>query len=238
MLSHDETRDVGVVIVAAGSGSRFGALKQFELLGDVPIYQYIVRTFSRVASVRAIVLVGRKEDVPTFENGLRELAPDCEWRVVAGGSTRQESVAKGLEIFCEFDDIEILLVHDAARSLVEPRLIDEVIQMARTSGAAVPAVPIVDTLKRTDGERIIETVSRENMWAAQTPQGARFELMLGAYDVTQDILLSATDESQLLERIGVQPKLVRGSDLNFKITYPADLDRARLLLQGNHSRWS
>jgi 2-C-methyl-D-erythritol 4-phosphate cytidylyltransferase len=231
----DQRRDVGVVIAAAGSGSRFGVAKQFELLDGLPLYQYVVRTFSQIAAVRAIVVVGREADVPSYEKGLAELAPECEWRVVAGGASRQESVAKGLEVLTEFDDIEILLVHDAARALVEPGLIEAVIEAVRTSGAAVPALPIVDTLKRTNGKRIIETVSRENMWGAQTPQGARFETMLQAYDVTPDILLSATDESQLLERVGVQPELVPGSDRNFKITYPDDLERARLILQSRHA---
>jgi 2-C-methyl-D-erythritol 4-phosphate cytidylyltransferase len=228
-------RDVGVVIAAAGSGSRFGVAKQFELLGDLPLYQYVVRTFSQIASIRAIVVVAREEDAERYEVGLSELAPSCEWRVVAGGVSRQESVAKGLEVFCEFDDIEVLLVHDAARALVPTQLIESVIEAVRDHGAAVPAMPIVDTLKRTDGKQIIETISRQNMWAAQTPQGARFETMLRSYDVAPESLLSATDESQLLERIGVKPQIVQGSDVNFKITYPEDLERARLILQSRHA---
>ncbi len=225
-------KDVGVVIAAAGSGTRFGSTKQFERLGDFSLYQYVTKTFAAIESVRAIVLVGREEDVPKYEAGFRELNPRCEWRVVAGGATRQESVAKGLEVFCTLsvgagEDIEILLVHDAARALVDAPLIEAVIQAVREHGSAIPALPVVDTLKRTDGERVIETVSRENLWRAQTPQGARFELMLGAYDVAPETLRAATDEAQLLERIGEHPWIVPGSELNFKITYPADLERAR-----------
>lgn len=224
-------RDVGVVIVAAGSGSRFGRAKQFELLGDLPLYQYVTRTFAQVESIAMIVLVGRTEDVPAFEAGLSELNPSCQWRVVAGGDSRQESVARGLEIFCQMDDIEILLVHDAARALVDRALIEAVIASVREHGAALPALPVVDTLKRTDGENVIETVSRENLWRAQTPQGARYELMLGAYDVTPETLNETTDESQLLERTGIHPHIVPGSELNFKITYPDDLERARLIVR-------
>jgi 2-C-methyl-D-erythritol 4-phosphate cytidylyltransferase len=220
-------RDVGVVIAAAGSGTRFGSTKQFEMLGDLPLYQYVVRTFSRIPSVRAIVVVSRAEDVAAFDAGLRELALQCEWRVIAGGNSRQESVAKGLEPFCKMEGIDILLVHDAARALVEELLIESVIQAVRDHGAAVPALPVVDTLKRAEGGQIVQTVSRENLWRAQTPQGARYELMLSAYDVTPEILLTATDESQLLERSGIKPHLVAGSELNFKITYPEDLQRAR-----------
>ncbi|MDP4199847.1 MAG: 2-C-methyl-D-erythritol 4-phosphate cytidylyltransferase [Bacteroidota bacterium] len=223
-------RDVGVIIAAAGSGSRFGKVKQFELLGDLALYQYVARTFSSIESIRALVLVGREEEVPTYEAGLRELKLECECHVVSGGATRQESVAKGLDVFRAFDGIEVLLVHDAARALVNPPLIEAVIRAVREHGSAIPGLPVVDTLKRTDGQRIIETVSRENLWRAQTPQGARLELMLGAYDVAPDILRTATDEAQLLERIGEHPWIVPGSESNFKITYPADLERARSVL--------
>jgi 2-C-methyl-D-erythritol 4-phosphate cytidylyltransferase len=156
--------------------------------------------------------------------------------VVAGGETRQDSVEKGIRALQKVDGVRIALVHDAARALVEDSVVLSVIGAVREYGSAVAAIEVVDTIKRVVEGEIVETVSRENLWRAQTPQGAKIELMLAAFDSAREAGFQGTDESQLLERIGETPRLVQGNDLNFKITYPADLERARWILQNRHTQ--
>jgi 2-C-methyl-D-erythritol 4-phosphate cytidylyltransferase len=227
MKNEDVGSDVAAILVAGGSATRFGKSKQFELIGDLPMYQYVARTFSRIEAVRTIVLVGRAEDIPAMEAEMRELSLPIECKIVSGGETRQESVANGLDAIRGLTDIEIVLVHDVARALVDEAIIISVIAAIREHGSAIPGIEVVDTLKRVVDGEIIETVSRENLWRAQTPQGARIELMLKAFDEARKTKFQATDEAQLLERIGEHPRIVQGSDLNFKITYQSDLERAR-----------
>jgi len=226
-----QNRDVAAILVAGGSSTRFGKPKQFELLGGLPMYQYVVRTFSLIESIGSIVIVGRQEDLATIEAGMKKLNPAAKWQVVAGGETRQESVGHGLRAVHDDPEIKIVLTHDIARPLVDDVVILAVIGAVREFGSAVPAIEIVDTIKRVVDNDIVETVPRENLWRAQTPQGAKIELLRAAYAAARDTEFQATDESQLLERIGEQPRLIPGSNMNFKITYPIDLDRARLAVE-------
>src|SRR5437867_13181330 len=106
------SRDVGVILAAAGSGERYGRPKQLEAIGELKVYQHVVRTFSAIEPVRSIVVVARASDVAEFEEGLRALSPPCEWHVVAGGETRQQSVANGFRKLREDDQVSIVLVHD------------------------------------------------------------------------------------------------------------------------------
>jgi 2-C-methyl-D-erythritol 4-phosphate cytidylyltransferase len=225
-------RDVAAILVAGGSSVRFGSRKQFELMGDLPMYQYVARTFARIDSIHTIVLIGPESDIAGMQAGMQSLHLDVNYKVVVGGATRQESAENGLRAIGEAPDITIAIVHDVARALVEEPLIRSVIAAIREHGAAVACVPVVDTIKRAasigaEGDEIIETIPRENLWRAQTPQGARIPLLRAAYDYARTAHLLATDESQLLEQIGQRPRIVHGSEMNFKITYPADLERAR-----------
>jgi 2-C-methyl-D-erythritol 4-phosphate cytidylyltransferase len=230
---HDRSsnRDVAAILVAGGSSIRFGKPKQFELLGGLPLYQYVARTFSLIESIGSLVIVGRAEDVGTIEAGMHELNPAAKWQVVPGGETRQESVGHGLRAVHNDPAIKIVLTHDIARPLVDDVVILSVIGAAREFGSAVPAIEIVDTIKRVVDRDIVETVPREHLWRAQTPQGAKIELLRAAFAAARDTEFQGTDESQLLERIGEQPRLVPGSNMNFKITHPIDLDRARLAVE-------
>lgn len=232
--SGSSTRDVAAILVAGGSSLRFRSErdgqplpKQMEMLVDLPIYLHVVRTFSLIPSMHTIVLVGRSEEVATMEQGIREFAPAIHWKVVSGGESRQQSVRNGLRALEGIEPVRIALVHDVARALVEDVVILSVIGAVREHGSAIPGIEVVDTIKRVVDHEIVETVSRQNLWRAQTPQGARIELLRAAFDAADESGLQGTDESQLLEAIGEQPYLVPGSDLSFKITYLADLERAR-----------
>src|SRR5579883_456371 len=232
------TRDVAAIIVAGGSSTRYRKEqvdhtlpKQLEMLGDLPLYLHVFRTFSLIASMHTIVLVGREEDIPIMEKGVRDFGTPVTWRVVKGGLTRQESVYNGLRALDGHSPIRIVLVHDVARALVDDIVILSIIGAAREHGSAIPGIEVVDTIKRVVDHEIVETVSRENLWRAQTPQGAKIELLRAAFEAAKASGFHGTDESQLLECIGEQPRLVRGSDLNFKITYLADLERARYIVK-------
>jgi 2-C-methyl-D-erythritol 4-phosphate cytidylyltransferase len=218
--------DVAAILVAGGTASRFGSRKQFEMIGDLPMYQYVARTFASVESIHTIIVVGPASDIVDMEAGLSSLNLPINCKVVAGGETRQQSVTNGLRAITG-NEITIAIVHDVARALVEEALIRSVIEAIREHGAAAACIEVVDTIKRVEHSEIVETIPRENLWRAQTPQGARLELLRKAHDAAREANLHATDESQLLERIGVYPRIVKGTETNFKITYPSDLERAR-----------
>jgi 2-C-methyl-D-erythritol 4-phosphate cytidylyltransferase len=152
---------------------------------------------------------------------------EIELIMVRGGETRQESVLNGLNIVK--DRAEYFLVHDGARPLCSSKLIKKVAERARETGAAILATPVVSTLKKVDANLLVEsTVSREAVWSAQTPQVFRADILLDAYDKAQAENFLATDESSMVERLGIPVSIVRGSSRNIKITTPEDLISARL----------
>ena len=222
---------VAVIVVAAGSGTRLGAgaPKAFVgLAGRTILSHALERVFATAEPAQVVVVVpagyeGEAEaDIARVAGERHDLA-----RVVTGGATRQESVAQGLAAL--WGDIEIVLVHDAARALVSPATIDRVIEAVRSTGhAIIPAVPVVDTIKRVDGTVITAAVDRSELAAAQTPQGFRRDVLLTAYAaVGQDF----TDDAALMQAAGHTVLTVAGEALGFKITTPADLERAAAVLQ-------
>jgi 2-C-methyl-D-erythritol 4-phosphate cytidylyltransferase/2-C-methyl-D-erythritol 2,4-cyclodiphosphate synthase len=148
--------------------------------------------------------------------------------VIRGGSSRQESVFRGVTR-AKALGADSVLVHDAARALITPDIIARVMTTTEQHGAAIAAVPVVDTIKEVDGSMIQRTVPREKLWRAQTPQGASIEDLLKAYKAAEGT--SVTDEAELLESIGIAAKVIPGSEDNFKITFPEDLERAREVLR-------
>ena len=228
-----------VIIPAAGSGSRMGLSvpKQFHELGGLPILVRTVRAFHRVGEIDTIVL-----PVPA---AMRSLVEDMVARfklapkggnlfIVNGGRTRQDSVRAGLDALPAAT--EVVLVHDGARPLVSAEIIDACLQEAARSGAAMAAIPVIDTLKAVTTDREVErTVDRHGLWQAQTPQAARVSLLQEAYAAAEKSGFIGTDEASLLERIGCTVKVVDGSKKNLKITHPEDLLVAEaILMQSEH----
>ncbi len=221
---------VAVIVVAAGSGTRLGAgaPKAFVgLAGRTILSHALERVFATTEPSQVIVvapagLEGEAEsDIARVARSRRDLA-----RVVTGGATRQESVARGLAAL--WGDVEIVLVHDAARALVPADMIDRVIDAVRSTGhAIIPVVPVVDTIKRVDGSVITAAVDRSELAAAQTPQGFRRDVLLTAYEAVGD---DFTDDAALMQAAGHTVLTVEGDTMGFKITTPADLDRAEALL--------
>lgn len=225
------SRDVGVVIVAGGSGSRVGGgeLKQLRWVAGKPMLLHSLQAFQRIIEVGMVVCVLPKQYAGDPPPWLFQCDTD-RMLLSVGGRTRAESVANGLEDLPA--ECSTVLVHDAARPLVEDGMIRRVIAMAQQGVGAIAALPVVDTLKRVDAEGcIVETVSREQLWRAQTPQGfpralierAHREAKMGGWHG------EATDDAALCERLGIPVRVVRGSEAAMKITEEADFARAELL---------
>ena len=219
-----------VILPAAGESSRFGSRrkKPFVDLGGRAVWIRSLEAFvTRDDVVQALVVVAG-DDLEEFHDRFQANLPFLDVEVVVGGETRMESVSHALaEVRPE---IEYVAVHDAARPLIAGKWIDDVFSAAMAHGAAIPAVRVSSTLK-LEGEdgTIASTVSREGLWAAQTPQVVRRDLLVEAYAARGDLV--ASDEAQLVEQLGHPVQLVPGSPMNIKITTREDLEMARSLLK-------
>jgi 2-C-methyl-D-erythritol 4-phosphate cytidylyltransferase len=210
------------ILVAAGRGERMGAgrPKAFLSIGGLPILLRAALAFEAASSVDAIVVVVPFDQIHEAAEALRSITK--LHAVVAGGALRQDSVLAGMKGAPDgFDGV--VLVHDAARPLVEPSLIDAVAQAAHDSGAALPVLGLVDTVKRVRGGRVVETLDRAELAGAQTPQGFRFALLARAYEEAFRDRVTVTDEAMAVERIGEPVVALPGSPRNRKLTTPEDL---------------
>jgi 2-C-methyl-D-erythritol 4-phosphate cytidylyltransferase len=222
---------VGVVVVAAGQGTRLGGdiRKQYRPIGGVPMVLRALRPFASHPDVVRIALVLPAMDVaepPPFLSGLA----GARLVLVAGGAERTDSVAAGLAALGP--ECTTVLVHDAARPFVERAVIDAVIAHARAGEGAVAAVRVSDTLKQAapdDATRVGGTVPRDGLWRAQTPQGFPRGVLERAYAAAGESHAPPTDDAALVERLGVVVRLVPDSPRNLKITTTEDLALAELL---------
>jgi 2-C-methyl-D-erythritol 4-phosphate cytidylyltransferase/2-C-methyl-D-erythritol 2,4-cyclodiphosphate synthase len=211
---------IAALLMAAGSGTRFGAAepKQYLPLLGRPVIRHAAEALLAEGLVDILLPVcaaGEEGRIAVLLDGLPVLA------AVAGGATRQASVRAGLEALAERAP-EVVLVHDAARPVVPRGTIPAILTALKGVPGAIPAQPVADTLKRGEGSTIIETVPRAGLYRAQTPQGFRFGPLLDAHRAAAG---EATDDAQLLELAGERVVLVAGSETNVKITFPEDLER-------------
>lgn len=218
---------VGAVIAAAGASQRMGSVdKIFAELAGHPLLAWSVDVFERCPLIQRIVIVLRTEQL---ERG-RALSREQSWGKVSafcsGGERRRDSVWAGLQ---HLEGCQWVVVHDGARPLVTSDLIERGLEAAQETGAAIAAVPIVDTIKMVAAEGLVSaTVPRQGLWAAQTPQVFRYWLLRQAHE---SIAEDATDDAALVEALGSPVCVYRGSYENLKITSPADLVLAEALLQ-------
>ncbi len=224
-------RDVGVIIVAAGQGTRIGGEvpKQFRPIAGVPMVLRALRPFVAHPEVARVALVLPPPDVTRLPPFLAEVVGE-RLIVVAGGPARGDSVRAGLDGLGE--ECTVLLVHDAARPFVERSVIDAVIAHARGGEAAIAAVPLADTLKEAraaDPARIERTIPRERLWRAQTPQGFPRSMLAAAYARAALEGIPGSDDAELVERSGSPVRLVPDSPRNLKVTTPDDLALAELI---------
>lgn len=209
------------LIVAAGRGQRFGGSlpKQYAPLKGETVLRRCLRAFAEHPGIQRVVVAIHPDDEGTFRDAAAGLP---KVSAVHGGAARQDSVRLGLEAL-SIDAPDLVLIHDGARPMVSKALIDQVIAGLATADGIVPAVPVIDTLKRMDGGRIGATVPRENLVRAQTPQGFSFPAILAAHRAYAGE--SLTDDAAVLERAGGTVKTVPGDDSNIKVTTMEDLAR-------------
>lgn len=217
-----------VVIPAAGSGARSGSElpKQYVELGGARVLEHTVRAFLGFVDCLEIVLA--------VDERWRDVAHECcagdpRARLVTGGAERQDSIARALASLAS--PAPIVLVHDAARPCVSAELVERVVVAVTTHRAAVPVVPVAETVKRVDADgRIVATIPRTDLRLAQTPQGFERALLERAYAAAADVGLSGTDDASLVEAIGCSVMSVEGDPENVKITVPGDFARAAAIL--------
>ncbi len=221
-------KSCGVVIVAAGSASRMGGIdKVMAPLAGEPMIVRTVRAFQDCDAVKKIVVVTREDlilPITRLCSGMSKVKA-----VVAGGSSRQESVHLGLNALS--GEVQLVAVHDGARPLVSWQLIDRVIRAANTYGAAAPAIPVKDTIKVVKGGVVEQTPDRSNLFAVQTPQVFDFDLLRGALKKVEQEQLQVTDDCSAVEQMGMRVKIVEGDERNLKVTTPMDLKIAQMLLE-------
>lgn len=218
---------VTVVLPAAGAGTRLGGdTKQFRSLGGVPVFRQSLKAFQAHPEVSGIVLVVPEADVSRCaEEVAAEGVPTA---VVAGGATRQASVRNGVRGVPQ--ETDLVLVHDAVRPFVAREIITRVIAATVEHGAAAPAIPVADTLRRiVPGSLFGTSLSRDGVFRMQTPQGARLDWLREALDRADREAVTLTDEVEVLQRAGHSVRLVEGDGRNFKITRSADWALAKQL---------
>ncbi|MFQ6069540.1 MAG: 2-C-methyl-D-erythritol 4-phosphate cytidylyltransferase [Candidatus Aminicenantales bacterium] len=216
-----------VIIVAAGEGKRFGSLKQFSLLKGKPVLDWTLDKFEHHERIEEIVLV-----LKNAEQKKRQYLKYTKISgIVEGGEKRQDSVMNGFDVV-SLGKAEIVLVHDAVRPLVTKDIISGVIEVASEKGAAIPVLPVDDTVKQVSEGKVMRTIMRRNLFRVQTPQGFSYTLLRKALKKAKEAGFYGTDEASLVERIGGKVYTVEGSRWNLKITTLEDLEVAEALIEG------
>jgi len=228
------------IIAAAGQGTRMGGTrpKQFVELAGVPVIIHTLKRFEQCAAIQEVIVVLPAQDASKFltlagKYGLRKLA-----RVVPGGATRAESVWRGLQSV-RAATAEIVAVHDGVRPFVTVEEIEQTVRAAHASGAAILTAPVIDTIKEVNNSQVVRTLERTRLQRALTPQCFRYELLRRAYEQSPELVASATDDSSLVESLGVTVTTVEGDARNIKITRPEDIALGEIILKSLESGvWS
>jgi len=221
---------VGAIIAAAGSGRRMKTdrPKQLLALNGTPILVHTIRKFDACKAIDYVIVTAPREAVDEITNLVKSAGFKKSVVVIEGGERRQDSVSKGLQKLQPGTDM--VAVHDGVRPFVPVEDIENVVEQAKVSGAAILGVPIVETVKHAKREFIESTLTREHLVLAQTPQVFRTDILKRAFELAAKDEYYGTDESSLVERLGNPVAIVRGSERNIKITRPNDLTLARAFL--------
>jgi len=215
---------VSAIIPAAGSGQRFGEVKQFKLLAGRPLLFHTLKPFLQSNYIDEVIVVVPRDNVESTHRDVVSMSVGKPVKVVVGGDRRQDSVKHGVD--ASDSDSTLVCVHDAARPFVTEDLIQKSISACKNVDGAVVAIISKDTVKYSENGLVKETINREKIWLAQTPQTFNKQKLLLALDNAHKNQLTGTDESALMEAMGYSIKLVDGHPNNFKITTQDDWMRA------------
>ena len=216
------------IITAAGSGRRFGEAKQFKKLHGKPLYQYSLDTFIKSRLFDEIILVIPNSNQEKVQKEIKRKY-SSQVSLVIGGSDRQDSVKNAIQN--SNPNIDLVVIHDAARPFITTTLIEKCISACETSDGAIIAMQPHDTIKFSKDNIVEKTIDRSNIWMAQTPQAFNKQKILEAYNSREFDDLVVTDESSLMEKLGYKITIVPGTGKNFKITTFDDWERAEAELQ-------
>lgn len=222
----------GVVIVAAGTGSRMnmGINKQFIKLEGKEIIAYTIEKFYNNSNIEDIVVVVKEDESEFFKKEILDKYNFKNVKIAYGGKERQDSVYNGLKLLDEKCDV--VLIHDGARPFVSDKIIDKSIEEAKEHKAIVVGVPVKDTIKVIDNDKnIVDTPNRSVLWAVQTPQTFDYNILIHAYKDAFKNGFYGTDDAMLVERIGYKVKMLEGSYNNIKITTQEDLNVGSQILR-------
>ncbi|WP_409290959.1 2-C-methyl-D-erythritol 4-phosphate cytidylyltransferase [Peribacillus sp. SCS-37] len=219
-----------VIIPAAGRGTRMKADRNKLLLPlkGVPLIVYTIKVFSSDPACRMIILPAAAGDMESLEEIINDHSFEKPIQLIAGGKERQDSVYNGLMALKETEGM--VLVHDGARPFIQQNQVEALVRTASSSGAAILAVPVKDTIKKALNNTVIETVERSSLWAVQTPQAFRISLLKEAHAEAKKTHFLGTDEASLIENLGHSVSVVEGNYDNIKITTPEDLYFAEAIL--------
>ena len=217
------------IITAAGSGKRFGEYKQFKILGEVPLLFHSVKTFSHIKEIAEIILVVPKQNVDEIKKVVRCNYKKNKIKVISGGQHRQESVCNGLNAVSEFSNI--VSIHDGAMPFVTEGIIRTNISECKNFDGIVTAIRATDTIKLVEKKIIKNTIERDKVWIAQTPQTFNKKKLIKAFSSAKKSNFLGTDESVLMEKCGYSIKLIEGSKHNLKITNQEDWEYAKTMVE-------
>ena len=220
---------VSAIILAAGSGSRFGEKKQFKKLNGKPIWFYSLNTFIQSKFVDELILVVPSDSLELLKQSqvFKSLSKKNNIKLISGGKSRKVSVLNGLKAVKKA--IDIVTIHDAARPFIKSSYIKDSIETCNEFDGAIIAIPSVDTVKKAKNQIIKKTIDRDSLWMAQTPQTFKKKKLLHAIENFSH--LKITDESMLMEEANCKIKLIKGDYSNFKITNPIDWELAKVVVR-------
>jgi 2-C-methyl-D-erythritol 4-phosphate cytidylyltransferase len=215
------------VILAAGQGKRFGREKQFVLINNKPVIYYSIQKFNQSPVIDKIIIVTLKNYIPFLRQLVKKYKFDKVSDIIVGGAQRQDSVKNVLRVLPEKGYVAI---HDAARPNFKSKLVSQGFRMVSKTKACIPVIPVQDTIKIAEKNSIKETLDRKKLYIAQTPQFFDVELLKNAYDEVYQEQYYASDDANLIERLGRKVYTIAGSKQNIKITDKEDLPLIKVLL--------
>jgi len=219
---------VSAIILAAGSGNRFGEKKQFKQLKGVELYKYSLYKFLNCSDIDEIILAVPENKLADVKTGIRSVKASKNILVVSGGPSRQESVKNS--VLSTSQHADLVCIHDSARPFISENLIKQSINACASNDGAIVAIPNYDTIKTCVRGYVEKTIDRNDVWMAQTPQVFWKRKLLKAIDFSEKSNVEVTDESSMMEFLNFQISVVKGNANNFKITSPEDWERASKLV--------